>query len=283
LGPSLVLVTYFLTRELTSNETTSLFAAFLTAATSYHLLGGIFAGFYANWLALIVGYLSFVFLFRYLRRSGKANLIIFAALILLTLLSHVYTWSILALVIGIFLGVSIILKQDSRKRAVLLLLVLLSTVIIDVARTMITGSSGGMERDLKLSQGQLFGIEQFASRWDNLILTTQLYYGSMFSNFIIVALALYWLVRSNLAADYNLLIAIFFSIGILPFFFGDWIIQSRVLYDIPFQIPAAIALTYISRWPIYSTKGLAISVTICTWLVAMSARTLSNFYLVKPN
>jgi hypothetical protein len=195
----------------------------------------------------------------------------------------VYTWSILALVIGIFLGVSIILKQDSRKRAVLLLLVLLSTVFIDVARTMVTGSSGGVESDLKITEGQLFGIEQFASRWDNLILTTQLYYGSMFSNFIIVALALYWLVRSNLAADYNLLIAIFFSIGILPFFFGDWIIQSRVLYDIPFQIPAAIALTYISRWPIYSTKGLAISVTICTWLVAMSARALSNFYLVKPN
>jgi hypothetical protein len=40
LAPSLVLVIYFLTRELTSNDGTSIFAAFLTAV-SFHILIGL--------------------------------------------------------------------------------------------------------------------------------------------------------------------------------------------------------------------------------------------------
>src|SRR5690606_30103990 len=52
LAPSLVIVSYFLTRELTRNDNTSLLAAFLTSI-SFHILIGIYAGFYANWLALI--------------------------------------------------------------------------------------------------------------------------------------------------------------------------------------------------------------------------------------
>ena len=71
LGPALVLATYFLTRELFSNETTSLIAAFLTAGMSFHILVGIYAGLYANWIALIFGYLSLIFLFRYLKKSEK--------------------------------------------------------------------------------------------------------------------------------------------------------------------------------------------------------------------
>src|SRR5919198_919950 len=47
LAPLLVLVVYFLTRELTSDDVTSLFASFLTAV-SFQVLIGIYAGFYAN-------------------------------------------------------------------------------------------------------------------------------------------------------------------------------------------------------------------------------------------
>ena len=53
LGPALVLVIYFLTRELTSNETASLFAAFLTGLGYFQVSIGIYAGFYANWIALV--------------------------------------------------------------------------------------------------------------------------------------------------------------------------------------------------------------------------------------
>src|SRR5207302_1085714 len=69
LGPGLVLAVFFLTRELTSNDTTSLLASFLTAV-SFHTLIGMYSGIYANWLALIFGFLSFVFLISFFKASN---------------------------------------------------------------------------------------------------------------------------------------------------------------------------------------------------------------------
>lgn len=63
LGPPLVLVVYFLTRELTSDETASIFAAFLTGLGYFQISIGIYAGLYANWIALLIGYSSLIFSF----------------------------------------------------------------------------------------------------------------------------------------------------------------------------------------------------------------------------
>jgi hypothetical protein len=279
LGPALILVTYFLTRELTSNEIASLLAAFLTAVVSFHTLIGIYAGFYANWFALIFGYLSFVFLFRYLKTSGKSNLLIFSTLIILLLFSHVYTWTIIAIVIGIFLGAVLVFNYYPRKVAILLILVILSSVIVDIIRTTVTGSSGGVERDIQITQARV-GVEQLVARWDNLLDTTQHFLGSIYSNFILLALALYWVLRSNWKVPSDVLLAIFFTIGVVPVFLGDWVVQSRVFYNIPFQIPAAIGLAYILKKQL---NGTMIFLPICIWLIAISVRTLSNFYLVPPS
>src|SRR5919106_679854 len=84
LGPGIVLAFYFLTVELTRNEKIALIAAFL-AAVSYHTLVGIYAGFYANWLALIVAYISIIFLFRYLRAGRPFDIVVFSILLIAVL------------------------------------------------------------------------------------------------------------------------------------------------------------------------------------------------------
>lgn len=273
LGPALVLAVYFLTRELTSNDTASLLAAFLTAV-SFHTLIGIYAGFYANWLALVFGYISFVFLFRFLKKGGRENLVIYGALLLLTLPSHVYTWTILAIVTGVFLGVMFKMNQYSRRNTVLLFIALLSTVGIDLAKMSIIGSSAGIEEDIRLA-GSLAGPEQFALRWNNLNYTVTTFVGGLFANFIALGLGLYWLFRAKMKDPATIFLIVFLSIGILPFLFGEWVIQTRVFYDIPFQIPAAIALFWIGR---HYMGAYAIYI----WLVAMAVVAVSNFYLISP-
>jgi hypothetical protein len=278
LGPALVLVIYLLTRELTSNDITSLMASFLTAI-SFHTLIGIYSGFYANWLALIIGYLSFVFLIRFLKKPSKINLIVYSTLIVLLLFSHIYTWTLLVTVMGIFLVVLLKFNYYSKKSIILLLLVVLSSVVIDTARIAVTGKPGGIERDIYTARVAGAGLEQFKERWSNLIDVTQIHLGGQFSNFIIIILGLYWLFRSNLSEPSNILIVIFLSVGIVPLFFGDWILQTRIFYNIPFQIPAAIALTYIKK----QINGAMILLPICIWLIAMSIRAVSNFYLTSPS
>ena len=241
LGPSLVLAVFFLTRELTSNDTTSLFASFITSL-SFHTLIGVYAGFYANWFALIIGYSSIAFLFRSLKRSGKLDVIIYFVLIILLQFSHLYTWTILTIVMAIFFLVMLKFNYYDKKRIILLLLIILSSVIIDIVRMVILSSAGGIEQDIGIAHKGGVGLGQFSQRWNNLIFTTQNYFIGQFSNFIILVLGLYWLARSNLQEPSNIFIVIFLSMGIIPLFFGNLVIQTRVLYDIPFQIPA-IALT----------------------------------------
>jgi hypothetical protein len=278
LGPALILVIYLLTRELTSNDVTSLLASFLTAI-SFHTLIGIYTGFYANWFALIIGYLSFVFLIRFLKKPRKLNLLIYSTMMILLLFSHVYTWTILAIVMGLFLAIMLAYNYYSKKSIILLLLVVLSSVVIDTARIAITGNPGGIERDIYTARVAKAGLEQFMVRWSNLVDTTQIYFGGLFSNFIILVLGLYWLIYSNLRQPSTILIMIFLSLGIIPLFLGDWVIQTRVLYDIPFQIPAAIALTYVKK----QTNGTIILLPICIWLIAVSIKAVSNFYLIVPS
>jgi hypothetical protein len=170
------------------------------------------------------------------------------------------------------------LNYYPKKRIILLLVVVLFSVVIDVARMTITGSASGIEQDISIAKAGV-GLEQFALRWSNLIDTTQNYLGSLFSNFIILILGMYWLVRSNLREPSTIFLVIFLSLGIIPLFFGDWIVQSRVIYNIPFQIPAAIALTYIKN---QGNRNIVL-VPIFIWLIAMSVRAVSNFYLILPS
>ena len=280
LGPALVLVVYFLTRELTSNnDITSLLAAFLTAVSSQILIG-IYAGFYANWFALIIGYLSFVFLIKFLKRPNKLNLILYSILIVFLVFTHAYTWSILAIVMSIFLVVQLKLNYYHKRSVTLLLLVILSSVIIDIARIFVTGStSSGIEQDIIKARGGA-SLSQFALRWNNLNYTVNTYVGGQFSNFIIFMLGLYWLFRFNLYQSSSIFLVVFLSIGIIPLLFGNWVIQTRILYNIPFQIPAAIALTYIRK---SYANGTLIIFPICIWLLAIGIRAVSNFYLIFPS
>jgi len=274
LGPALVLAVYFLTRELTSNETASLFASFLTA-TSFQVSIGIYAGFYANWFALIIGYVSFVFLIKFLKMpDNKLNLLVFSTLIVLLLFSHVYTWSLLVIVMGVFLAIMLKLNYYRRQSIVLLLLVVLASVIIDVARTTITSSASGIEKDIEIAKVTGVGPEQFSLRWSNLLRTIYSYVGGQFSNFIIFTLGLYWLFRSGIREPATIFLITYLSIGLFPFLLGDYRIQTRVFYDIPFQIPAGIALYFIRKQAISSVMLLP----ICIGLIGTSITAISNFY-----
>jgi hypothetical protein len=276
LGPILVLVVYFLTQELTSNDATSLLSSFLTAV-SFHTLIGIYAGFYANWLAIIVGYLMFVFLFRFLKTSSKMDFAIYSVLIVILLYSHVYTWSVLVIVVGVFLVAMLKLNYYSRRSMILLLSVALISVAIDVARITTTGSFSGIAQDISIANTGV-GLEQFTLRWSNLLDTIHRYLGSQFSNFIVLVLGLYWLARSNLREPSTIFLVTFLSLGIVPLFFGNSLVQIRVLYDIPFQIPAAIGLTHIYR----KVNGNIMLSTAIVWLIGISLRSVSNFYLPRP-
>jgi hypothetical protein len=291
LGPGIVLAFYFLTLELTRSEKIALIAAFL-GAVSFHTLVGIYAGLYANWLALIVGYISIVFLFRYLRSGHLFDMLVFSTLLIGVLFFHAYTWTVLAAVAGIFLFTMLVIQNKKRikksednnnnnnyftqRRIIwLLLFAILPSIVVDLTKVLLTGSSGGIEQDIEVAQRAL-GIEQFNLRWE--ILTTTMHHslGGVFSNFIILILGLFWVLKSNMREPATIFLMIFLSAGLVPLFVGNWSIQSRVFYDMPIEIPAAIALYYISK----RLDSMLVPLAGCTWLVAISLLTVTNYHLI---
>jgi hypothetical protein len=275
LGPLLVLAVFFLTRELTLNDKQALLASFLTSI-SFQVTVGIYAGFYANWFALIIGYLSFMLLVRSLRYSNnKLTVTVFLLLLIATLFTHVHTWSVIVVVMSVFLIIMIKLKYYYKKRIALLFIVLSCSVVLDIVKTSITGSMTGIEKDIEFAKATATGIEQFAVRWNNLTRSVYSFLGGQFSNFIIFSLGLYWLFRSNTRNISSIFVIIFLSIGLIAFLIGDYRVQARIFYDIPFQIPAAIALSLL--WS--CVRGGLISIPICIWLLGLTVRTVSNFPL----
>ena len=293
LGPGIVLAFYLLTLELTRNEKIALIAAFF-GAVSLHTLIGIYGSLYANWLGLIVGYISIAFLFRYLRSGRLPDIVVFSILLIGVLFTHVYTWTVLAAVSGTFLVVMLLVvlwnkkkKRDknsnisnhfTKRRITWLLVAILLSIVVDVTRVSLTSSSGGVEQDIQLA-GTNFGLEQFNMRWRILHATAHESFGGVFSNFIILILALFWVLKSNMREPRTIFLMIFLSVGLLPLYIGSLTLQTRLFYDIPFEIPAAIALYYIST----RSGSMLVTVAACTWLVAVSLVTVMNYYLIlKP-
>jgi hypothetical protein len=148
---------------------------------------------------------------------------------------HIYTWTILAAVVGIFL-IAMLLMQNNKnnnnshfdkRRIIWLLLAILLSIVVDISRVSLTGSSGGLEQDMEIAQRTL-GLEQFNLRWQTLNMTMHDSLGGVFSNFIIFILGLAWILKSNLREPGTVFLMIFLSIGLIPLFFGNWGVQARV-------------------------------------------------------
>ena len=291
LGPGIVFAFYFLTLELTRNEKIALIAAFL-GAVSLHTLVGIYAGFYANWLALIIGYISIAFLFRYLRSGRISDIVVFSTLLIGVLFSHVYTWTVLAAVTGTFLVAMLLVaiwenKRKKKKttsnisnlftkrRIIWLLVAILVSLVVDVTKVFLIGSSGGVAQDIELAQTNL-GIEQFSMRERILQVTMHDSLGGVLSNFIILILGVFWVLKSKIREPATVFLMIFLSVGMVPLIIGSWTLQVRILYNIPFEIPAAIALYYIST----RSGSRLVTPAAFTWLVAVSLVTVMNYYFI---
>lgn len=276
LTPLLSLATFLLTRELTSNDKVSILSSFLTII-SFQTMIGIYSGFYANWLALIIAYLAFVLLLKCLKRPSKFKSVGLALLLTGVLLAHSHTWIIVIIVAFVFAFVLHAMRYYPKKHFIILYVVLSSSVLVDVAKWSILGTSTGIEGDVSIGLSHGLGAPQFTERYSTIIDTVLTYYGGAYANIAILTLVAYWLVRCRPRELVNIFILIFISTGLIPLFLGDWVLQSRILFDIPFQIPAAI-----SAYALWKGNQRLMSIGIILIASYISLHVLANLGYVPP-
>lgn len=271
LAPLLILSFYFLTMEFTSNHFTSILSSFL-AAISFQVMIGVYGGFYANWLALIFVNFAILFLIRSIRIPSRKNIIILSILLVVVLLSHEPTWPIITMVIIMFLTILLVFSSSLKKSIYFLFLAIIPSFCIELFKTVFMQNSG-LLKNVSFASTQGLGFHDLSTIWNNLVASTQTYLAGQFNNSIIYGLVIYWISTCTINDKSNLFILIFLSIPILPILFADPEVISRVLYEIPFSIPAAIALVQLMK-----NHGNILFLSVCLWLIALSVRSSSNFY-----
>lgn len=271
LAPIFVISMYYLTKEFTSNRSISIISAFL-AGISFHTLGGIYGGLYSNWLSLVFVDFTMLFMIRSLNKRQITSTIIFSFLLVMVLFTHEPTWPILYLIIIISLVLYTILNPAEKKWSVLIFLGTVPSMIFEFIR-LITNVNAGIVRDVSFAYSQGVGFHDIQYIWNMLVESMTSFLGGSFGDplmYFLVIIALYYFKVRGIG---NILLVVSVSMLAITILFADTTILTRVLYELPIEIFAAIGL-----YKIYLRSNPLVFSFIILLLLAISIRTVSNFH-----
>ena len=247
IGPCVLAVfftgsTFLAVNQMTGNPLISA-AASLTAATWLHTTIGLFAGIYANWLAMSFLMLFLYFLKKTLTTFGPVSL---AATILSSYgvaLAHAWTWGILTA--SAFVGLMLTFgrladqqqgKTEKRKECVIYGTVLVaSTLPVAALALVLQGLNSGLQSGMSIVSGMnatKLGVLLYA-----LGFTVTHYVGELLSYplpLVLSALGVIYLARSN-PQTARMLVPWLVVTSIATVLVGPWY-QWRLFYVVPFEL-----------------------------------------------
>ncbi len=284
LGPLLVFSTYYLTRSLyPESKAMGVIVAILISA-SHQLVIGSYAAFYANWMSLIVLCVSLAFLVKSFKEDFKfINVVLFATFFSLTLFFHSYTWSFFVVVIAFFLIWSALIRKKSRKdlRVIgILAIALVGVISIDLMRSYYGEISDSFQNNLT-NPSTSVGFDQITKLEFNLNTTFHMFLGGFLTNSALLLLVFLWTITASYQKTSDRLVYSMLFVSLFPILFGDFIVQSRIIYYIFLQIPAGILLYTLYKNPNYSYgKPLLAAIILIQFNYAL--RAMSNIVFIPP-
>lgn len=249
LAPALVCVTYLFARLSGVGPLASSFFSLFTAF-SFQVTVGMAGGFLANWTSLLFFYLFFGSLLLSLRAGSRRALVLTAALQIAILLTHSYTWTVAFGVTGLLLVIYLLewLRRVKVGREVAMLASILGLgVAAYLIRNAAIGVPAGGSEALSFAGGAL-ASSNLLSFIPTLMEAVGESRDFVFLNPALLSLAA---VGAVVAASDDRLLSRFltaFLAGASPlFFFGDVVMQTRILYDLPVQVLAVLGLFTLQR------------------------------------
>ena len=278
LSPVLVISVYMVVREFTNNTKISLISAFLTTV-SPQILVGVYSGFIANWLALIISFFSVYEIAKYTKVPQIRYIVILTVFLIILRFTHLYTWIVMSPIVFIFASILIMQDRNVVIRRRLLRIAVFSVIFtfpyfLGVSIDM-SFSETNPNNDSSTIQSFLntISLKNLTNSWENLTYSVNIQNGGFTANCILLILCVGWIFYFDKFSVLSLFMTVLLLLSVLPIFLGNDIIQTRMIYNIPFQIPASVTLYYmlsIRR----GGKFLFFSILLC--LITISLRHVSN-------
>jgi len=243
LGPLLVMSTFLFVREGQQSErmagVASLFSAF-----SFNATVGMWAGFYANWLALAEAYLFLAFLLGFFRTASISKYVILTVLSLSMLLTYPWIWGMVLTFAAVFV---VSVWRDARKTILVkpLLLLLAINIVVDLAKSLLFGGPvATQDVSSSLSTSSVFQSFGF---WPNIISALFVYFDGLLGNAILLGFSLIAMLYVRFRDKFERLLTSWIVIVslLLPLYGGGG--QARFLYVLPFPVVTTMGLLIVIR------------------------------------
>jgi hypothetical protein len=236
LSPLLALSAFVFVREGTEDEKLASIAA-LFSNLSFTLAIGMWAGFYANWLAISEVYLFLAVLLRCSKLVTFQNSVLLTLGSLAILLTHPWTW-LLALTVSVVFALSLLKTSRNVRLLRATLLVLAISVAVDVAKMQLFGASTAtQDASLNLANASISDVLSF---WQNVIDSLFYQYSGLLANTVIFGLSLVATLCLKMKNNFHRLLAVWLGVASIPFAVLPAVLQTRIIYDLPIPILTAI-------------------------------------------
>ena len=130
-------------------------------------------------------------------------------------------------------------------------------------------------------ESQKIGIDEFKERWKNLSISFTIMFGGYSISSVFAVLLFLWTISSNYKNNSDRFFLSMLFISLLPILFGDYIIQSRMFFNIPFQILISLFLYKILKNP-KITFGRNIVIVVMIFQLNFALRAMANMGFVSP-
>lgn len=247
LGGLLTISVYYLVSTSTKDRFLASIATILTA-TSYQVMAGINAGFYANWLAVIELNLFLALFLRAIENKTLKFSIPSIILPVLVLFTHSATWIVLIAMLMIYALIIYTRKTFERHEARIIAWIIAVNIGAEVFKNTFLQSHSTLLLAQNLTPSLSF--DYFFQVFLNLDITFTYFLGGAFANPIILILAsigLFLTAKSH--QRFNMILLGYTIVCVAGTFFASpaapTYLQSRFIYLLPFPILSAIGLKYI--------------------------------------
>lgn len=263
LGPLLVLSSFILVRAGLRDERRAGVAAVIVGL-SFNVTVGMWAGYYANWFALVEGNLLLASFLGFLEHRSNQGYTVTLGLTLTLLLTHPWTWIMILAIMLVFAVVRQEGKLDlSLVRSVVFLLV--AGLLVDMLKGIASGGRLlGMDLATKTS---VAGVPQLLMFWPSVVGATTITYEGLLGQPVLFVLALLSLPALRSKESFAGLLTCWIALASVPFAVFNSFHMSRIVYDLPIAIMASIGLltllSFIGKGEIRPTLVVVVVVLFC--------------------
>ena len=239
-GPLLSLSLFYFVKAGSGNGGGAAISAF-AGCFSFNVTVGIWAGYLANWMAMIIAYFFLGSFFLFERSKRRTVLLPLFLLSLALLLTHPWTWALILATIFVY---AIVRSGDQRKLlTVSSVFLIFGGIVVDFAKNQFAGGST-LAADLG-TKAPVFGFSQFLMFWPNVWTALTVFYNGLLGSAVLLGLSTLCFAAIMFRGKLAGMSSCWVACASIPFALLNAFHQTRLIYDLPIPPLAAFGTLWL--------------------------------------